>query len=114
MRRKVKMTIIDLHALLAGAAHDGPIWSLNSEQLNINLLRFGAGEGIPPHTNGEVDVLIVIVEGEGQLMLDDEERPIRAGEAVLIPRGARRAISCVSGVLAYLSCHRRRSGLMPA
>jgi quercetin dioxygenase-like cupin family protein len=107
-------TIIDSRALLLGAKHDGPIWSLNSEQLNINLLRFSTGEGIPPHTNDEVDVLIVIVEGEGALTLGDEERPIRTGEAALIPRGARRGIRCTSDALAYLSCHRRRGGLMPS
>ena len=107
-------TIIDPRALLASAAHDGPVWSLNSEQLNINLLRFGMGQGIAPHVNDEVDVLIVIVEGEGALTLGDEERPIRTGEAALIPRGARRGIRCTSGALAYLSCHRRRGGLIPA
>ena len=107
-------TIIDQRALLLGAKHDGPIWSLNSEQLNINLLRFSTGEGIPPHINDEVDVLLIIVEGEGMLTLGDEEHQLHAGAAVLIPRGGRRAIRCTSGTLAYLSCHRRRGGLMPS
>jgi mannose-6-phosphate isomerase-like protein (cupin superfamily) len=107
-------TIFDPRALLMSATHNGPIWSLNSEQLNINVLRFGSGEGIPPHINNEVDVLLMIVEGEGVLTLGDEERPICTGQATLIPRGARRAIRCTSGVLAYLSCHRRRDGLMPS
>jgi quercetin dioxygenase-like cupin family protein len=114
MEHPMAPTIIDSRALLLGAKHDGPIWSLNSEQLNINLLRFSTGEGIPPHINDEVDVLIIIVEGEGALTLGDEERPIRTGEAALIPRGARRAIRCTSSALAYLSCHRRRGGLIPA
>ena len=107
-------TIIDARALLIGATHDGPIWSLSSEQLNINVLRFGTGEGIAPHINNEVDVLIVIVEGEGALTLGDEEHRVHTGEAVFIPCGARRAIRCTSGTLAYLSCHRRRGGLMPS
>jgi quercetin dioxygenase-like cupin family protein len=114
MEHPTAPTIFDPRALLMSATHTGPIWSLNSEQLNINLLRFGTGEGIPPHINNEVDVLIVIVEGEGALTLGDEERPIRAGEATLIPRGVRRAIRCTSGALAYLSCHRRRGGLLPS
>jgi quercetin dioxygenase-like cupin family protein len=114
MEHPIAATIIDLCALLQGAKHDGPIWSLSSEQLNINLLRFGAGEGIPPHINDEVDVLIVLIEGTGTLTLGDDDRPIRAGEAAFIPRGARRAIRCTSGILAYLSCHRRRAGLMPS
>ena len=114
MEHPTEPTIFNPQALLMSAAHNGPIWSMNSEQLNINVLRFGTGEGIPPHINNEVDVLIVIVEGEGVLTLGNEERPIRTGEATLIPRGARRAIRCTSGTLAYLSCHRRRGGLMPS
>jgi quercetin dioxygenase-like cupin family protein len=114
MEHPTAPTIIDPRALLLGATHDGPIWSLNSAQLNINLLRFGTGEGIPPHINDEVDVLIVIVEGEGALILGDQECPLRTGEAALIPRGTRRAIRCTSGSLAYLSCHQRRGGLMPS
>jgi mannose-6-phosphate isomerase-like protein (cupin superfamily) len=114
MEHPTESIIFDPHTLLMGATHNGPIWSMNSEQLNINVLRFGTGEGIPPHINNEVDVLIVIVEGEGVLTLGDVERPIRTGEATLIPRGVRRAISCTSGALAYLSCHRRRGGLMPS
>ena len=35
---------------------------------------------------------------------------VRAGH----DRGARRGVRSVGGVLAYLSCHRRRAGLMPA
>jgi quercetin dioxygenase-like cupin family protein len=114
MESAVTPTIVELHDLLASAEHEGPIWSLNSEQLNINLLRFSAGEGIPAHINNEVDVLIVIVEGQGVLSLGDEEHNIYAGTATLIPRGARRAITCTSGPLAYLTCHRRRAGLMPS
>ena len=114
MEHPIESIIFDPRVLLMSAAHSGPIWSLNSEQLNINLLRFSTGEGIPPHINDEVDVLIVIVEGEGTLTLGDEEHPIRTGEAALIPRGARRAIRCTSSALAYLSCHRRRGGLIPA
>src|SRR3954453_24248361 len=81
MQHPTAPTIIDPRALLLGATHDGPIWSLNSEQLNINLLRFSTGEGIPPHVNDQVDVLIVIVEGEGALTLGDEQHPVRTGEA---------------------------------
>jgi quercetin dioxygenase-like cupin family protein len=114
MEHPTAPTIIDPCTLLLDATHAGPIWSLNSEQLNINLLRFGTGEGIPPHANNEVDVLLVIVEGEGMLMFGDEEHQVHAGAAVLIPRGTRRAIRCTSGTLAYLSCHRRRGGLMPS
>jgi quercetin dioxygenase-like cupin family protein len=114
MEHPTAPAIIVPRDLLLDAAHDGPIWSLNSEQLNINLLRFRSGEGVPPHVNDEVDVLFIIVEGEAALTLGDAEHAIRAGEAALIPRGTRRAIRCTSGTLAYLSCHRRRGGLMPS
>jgi hypothetical protein len=39
--------------LLAAADHDGPLWSTASDQLNANLLRFSAGQGIAAHVNNE-------------------------------------------------------------
>lgn len=106
--------LIDPRALLRSVRHDGPVWSLNSEQLNLNLLRFGNGAGVASHVNTEVDVFGVVVEGEGVLTLNDTEYVVRTGQAFLIPRGVRRAIKGTSATFAYLSCHRQRGGLMPS
>lgn len=106
--------IIDIAAALRQAASDGPIWSVNSEQLNVNLLRLRAGDTIAAHTNAEVDVVLVIFEGAGDLTVDGASYPLSPGRTVVVPRGATRAMRCTAGPLVYLTCHRRRAGLMPS
>jgi quercetin dioxygenase-like cupin family protein len=106
--------IIDIAAALRGAGNDGPIWSVNSEQLNVNLLRLPPGDRIAEHVNDQVDVVIVVFEGTGELMVDGAAYPLRAGRALVVPRGARRGMRCTAGPLVYLTCHRRRPGLMPS
>ena len=105
--------IIDVAAALRQAGADGPIWSVNSEQLNVNLLRLRAGDTIAAHANAEVDVVLVIFEGEGELTVGNTSYELSAGRAVVVPRGATRAMRCTAGPLVYLTCHRRRAGLMP-
>jgi quercetin dioxygenase-like cupin family protein len=106
--------IIDIAAALRQADNDGPIWSVNSEQLNVNLLRLPTGDGVAAHTNTELDVVLVIFEGSGELTVDSQTYPLRPGQAVVIPREATRALRCTVGPLVYLTCHRRRAGLMPS
>jgi quercetin dioxygenase-like cupin family protein len=106
--------IIDIAASLRQANNDGPIWSVNSEQLNVNLLRLPTGDSVAAHANTELDVVLVIFEGSGELMVDGVAYDLRPGCAVVIPRGATRAIRCTIGPLVYLTCHRRRAGLMPS
>lgn len=106
--------IIDIAATLRQAENDGPIWSVNSEQLNVNLLRLPTGDSIAAHINTELDVVLVIFEGSGELVVDDVVYPLRPGRALVVPRGATRAMRCTAGPLVYLTCHRRRAGLMPS
>jgi quercetin dioxygenase-like cupin family protein len=105
--------IVDLAEALRHARYDGAIWSLNSEQLNVNLMRLSAGQGIPEHVNAELDVLLAVFEGEGELTVDGDGHALGPGVALVVPRGARRAIRCRKGPLVYLSAHRQRGGLMP-
>lgn len=104
---------VDVAEALRHAQVDGPIWSLNAEQLNVNLVRLGAGATIPAHVNGELDVLIVVLEGAGAATVDGEASPLGPGIVLLVPRGAERAIRCTRGPLVYLTAHRQRGGLMP-
>jgi quercetin dioxygenase-like cupin family protein len=105
--------IVDVAEALRGASYDGAIWSLNCEQLNVNLMRLSAGEGIPEHVNGELDVLLAVFEGAGELTVDGAAHPFEAGVVVVVPRGASRSITCARGPLVYLTCHKQRGGLMP-
>lgn len=97
----------------AEEARDGVLWSLASADLNANLVRFAAGDGVVPHVNDEVDVLGVVVAGEGALVIEGREEPLRFGVAFFIPKGARRAIRATTSELVYLTCHRGRAALQP-
>ena len=99
---------------LGATAGPGPVWTHTSEDLNVNLLAFDAGQGVPLHVNHQLDVLIVVLSGEGVLEVDGVVRPIQAGEVCVIPRGTARSIRSAGGPFAYLTCHRRRGGLWPA
>ncbi len=106
--------IVTVAKVLAATAGPGPVWTESSQDLNVNLLAFADRQGVPHHVNNEVDVLIVVVAGEGVLELDDVEHPIHAGQVCLVPKGAARALRSNAGPFAYLTCHRRRGGIWPA
>ncbi len=108
--------VIDLAALATDASTNetaGAVWSLVSAELNLNLLHFGDGDGVAPHINNEVDVIGLVIAGEGTLDLDGHQECLQPGRLFFVPKGARRAIQSRSPDFAYLSCHRRRAGLMP-
>ena len=108
--------VIDLAALATAAGANkaaGAIWSLVSTDLNLNLLHFEEGDGVAAHINNEVDVIGLVIAGEGTLDLDGRQEHVQPGQLFFVPKGVRRAITARSSDFAYLSCHRRRAGLMP-
>jgi quercetin dioxygenase-like cupin family protein len=105
--------VIDAIEVARGPQLRGPVRSRRSEDLDINVLVFRAGEGIAEHVNTAVDVLLVAVNGEGMLWLDGQPTSLRNGQLVLIPKGTRRRIQAVSDRFAYVTCHRSRPGLLP-
>jgi quercetin dioxygenase-like cupin family protein len=106
--------VVDLLTMARTVEGQGPIWSLASSDLNVNLVRFNGDGGVPAHVNNELDVLVLAIEGEGTLELDGQTCTLRAGQGCLIPKGARRAIRSAGDAFVYLTCHRRRGGLWPA
>jgi quercetin dioxygenase-like cupin family protein len=106
-------TVIDLPALARAATARQPIWSRTSEDLNVNLLLFDGPGGVAEHVNDEVDVLLVGVAGEGIIEVEGTPHALAVGGAMLVPKGARRAVRVAAGRFAYLTCHRRRGGLWP-
>lgn len=92
------------------AGPSGVVWSLDSPQLNANLVTIRAGDEIGEHVNDEVDVLIVTESGGGEVVVDGVASDVGAASVILIPRGSRRTIRSASG-LAYYSIHQRRGGL---
>lgn len=104
--------VIDL-AGRARARETGTAWAYGGPDLNANLLVFDDGDGVGEHVNGEVEVLLVGVLGEGEVAMDGHRHRLAAGQALVIPKGTRRAIRSTGARFAYLTCHRRRGGLWP-
>ncbi|MGH2849828.1 MAG: cupin domain-containing protein, partial [Solirubrobacteraceae bacterium] len=96
---------------LAGLDGFGPVWGVATEDLNATLLRWGPGEGVAEHVNAERDVLIVVIEGGGELSLDGTSVELVPDRAIVVRKGARRSVRAGDEGLRYLSVHLRRDGL---
>ena len=105
---------MDLHALISQETGQGPLWSHTGEDLNVNFVVWPDGAGVAEHTNTEVDVLIVGIAGAGTVRIADADHAVEPGVVVYISKGVTRAIRSQSACFAYLSIHRRRTGLVPA
>jgi quercetin dioxygenase-like cupin family protein len=106
--------VVDLIERAAASATPGPAWAYQGADLNANLLVFDDGDGVAEHVNAEVDVLVVVLAGAGVVEVDGRAFAVRAGQALVVSKGARRALRADGGRFAYLTCHRRRAGLWPA
>jgi quercetin dioxygenase-like cupin family protein len=99
---------VDLAALAAGGDRPGSLWRLDGDDLQANVVWLGPGDRIEPHRNDEVDVLLVVVSGRGELTLNGQVHPLAPMNLAHLPKGTVRAVVAVDGPLAYLSVHRRR------
>jgi quercetin dioxygenase-like cupin family protein len=105
--------VVDLAGLARAANAPGAVWTHQSEDLNANLVVFRAGEGVDAHVNAEVDVLLLGIAGAGVIEVDGVSHDLHPGQALIIPKGARRGARARRDRFAYLTCHRRRAGLWP-
>lgn len=105
--------VADLAALARAEVARQPAWSQASDDLNVNLLVIDGPGGVAAHVNDEVDVLFVGIAGTASIVVDETPHALAEGAALLVPKGARRAVEVARGRCAYLTCHRRRAGLWP-
>ena len=89
----------------------GPVWGMASADLNATLLAWPPGHEVAEHVNTEVDVLLIVLEGGGLVVVDQLEHALAPGHAVLIAQGSTRTIHAGTAGLRYLSVHRRRGPL---
>lgn len=86
----------------------GAIWGMESEDLDCTLVAWSKGEGVAPHVNDEVDVLMVVMEGTVHVELPEEDRRLSEGQLLLIPKGILRRIESHSDRVVYINVHKRR------
>ena len=89
----------------------GPVWGIETDDLNATLLAWPAGDGPPEHMNDERDVVVVVVQGSLTVVVDGETRTIEAGDAIAIPKGTTRKIAAGPDCVRYVSVHVRRPPL---
>jgi mannose-6-phosphate isomerase-like protein (cupin superfamily)/hemerythrin-like domain-containing protein len=100
---------VDLAGIASAERGLGTVWTQEgSEDLNVNLVRFEAGEGVGIHRNDEVDVVFVGVSGSGTVVVNGEKVPLEPGRMVYVPKGNLRATRSANSDFAYLTVHRRR------
>lgn len=89
----------------------GPVWGIETDDLNATLLAWPAGEGTPEHVNHERDVVVVVVAGSLTVTIDGHARDVTVGDAVAIPKGRTRALRAGADGARYVSVHTRRPPL---
>jgi uncharacterized protein (DUF2249 family) len=99
----------------AGTATDaeGAVWRIDiaARQLDANVIRLSANGQIGTHLGPDLDVLLHVLHGSGQIVTDAGPVPVTVGALVWLPRRSRRAIVAGPDGLTYLSVHQRRAGL---
>ncbi len=94
---------------LALDGRSGVLWGFASEQQNANFVMLDEGESMLAHRNDEVDVIIVVQSGDGEIVIDGSPHPLAAGSIAVVPRGTVRSIQADRRLL-YFTIHQRRDG----
>lgn len=100
---------VDLQTLVPS---NGAMWGTETEDLDATLVSWAAGKGVAAHTNREVDVVMVVLEGRGRVQRGEEILEVEKGQVVVFPKGIERSITA-DDRLTYLNVHKRRKRLMP-
>lgn len=103
----------NLLSLLDAKGGFGALWATESEDLDCTFVSWQGGKGVSPHMNAEVDVLMIVMEGKGQVLVDNTVTELEPGRVVLVPKGRERSVVAGDQGLAYLNVHKRRKRLMP-
>lgn len=99
--------------LEADEAAGGAVWSLPvpDRQLDANIVRLPPDGRVDEHVGPDLDVLVHVLAGSGEVTTVAEPVRLAAGALVWLPRRSLRAIAAGPDGLAYLTVHRRRPAL---
>lgn len=107
-------TLCDTAALAAlEDAPAGALWRLaeSGRQLDANVVRIPPGRRVDTHREPDLDVLLLVLAGEGSLTAPDGTQSLRVGTLIWLPHGSTRSLAAGDEGLTYLTVHRRRPGL---
>ncbi|GHB58401.1 hypothetical protein GCM10010377_56700 [Streptomyces viridiviolaceus] len=97
----------------SGDVPAGALWKLAEpgRQLDANVVRIPPAGRVGTHTEPDLDVLLLVLDGEATLICPDGPRPLRAGILTWLPHGSARGILAGADGATYLTVHRRRPGM---
>jgi quercetin dioxygenase-like cupin family protein len=76
-----------------------PVSLAGGERVRVLLVCFEPGQFIPVHQPG-VDLVLLVLEGEGRLIAGDRDEPISPGAIAFIPAGEPRGVRADSRMVA--------------
>ncbi|MFD9395961.1 cupin domain-containing protein [Streptomyces sp. NPDC060000] len=96
-----------------GTASTGAVWRLSEpgRQLDANIVRIPAEQHVEAHAEPDLDVLLLVVAGEGTLVTSDGPCPLSEGSLTWLPHGSTRGLVAGERGMSYLTVHRRRPGM---
>jgi quercetin dioxygenase-like cupin family protein len=91
----------------------GAVWKLqfHERDLDSNLIALPPAGAIEAHNGPNLDVLIHIVAGSGELITEQGVLDLRPGALLWLPRRSRRQFKAGPDGLRYLTIHQRRRAL---
>ena len=89
------------------------IWKLQMRErdLDSNIIGLSPGATIDAHAGPDVDVLIHVLAGSGQLTTELDTLTLCTGSLIWLPRRSRRQFTAGPDGLRYLTVHQRRQAL---
>ncbi|MBK0865388.1 MAG: hypothetical protein IJH84_20240 [Saccharopolyspora sp.] len=98
---------------LAADESSGVRWKLAEagRQLDANVVRLAPHQRVDAHAEPDLDVLLLVLGGNGVLEAADGSHPMTGGALLWLPHGSRRAFTAGEAGLTYLTTHRRRPGM---
>lgn len=105
--------LADTAALAAATDASGVMWKLQMRErdLDSNVIALAPGASIDAHAGPDVDVLIHVLVGSGQMSTELDTLALRAGSLTWLPRRSRRQFTAGPDGLRYLTMHQRRQAL---
>ncbi|MEV0090752.1 zinc ribbon domain-containing protein [Streptomyces sp. NPDC050738] len=107
-------TLTTLDGLLArGGERQGALWRLAepARGLDANVVRLGPGAVVGEHSDNVLDVLLVVLDGEGHLVTPEGRQELVRHAVAWLPRTSQRSLEAGASGLVYLTAHRRRPGM---
>jgi mannose-6-phosphate isomerase-like protein (cupin superfamily) len=77
---------------------------LHTDVQSLAEALLGPGQATRRHYHAQSEEIYLIVEGDGELEVDGETRPVAAGDAILIPPGAWHELTAGDAGIRLLCC----------